>query len=287
MYEKLYNVLEISYGSNKDEIKSAYRKIALLCHPDKLNNVKDDDEKVIRINKFKEATNAYNILMNDNEDEWENINWEDEFSNIFNISSSVKNTFIDIAKIFINNNIHPKSYYNPKNTNNIIEHNITFKISYNELKTNCKKKLRLILVDIEEPIFIEVYCNSYPFIKKTYIDDDDVEHDINLSIELKKMDNYEHIINNNIIDLITTVELSLSDYILGSNKKIKYIDGKTIDVYIPPFQDNYYELNDYGINGGSMILNIEQKTIDKPLYNNMSQENKDELIRILNIMTNK
>ncbi len=53
-----YEVLEISKKATQDEIKSAYRKLALKYHPDRNPNNTEAEEK------FKEATEAYEILGN-------------------------------------------------------------------------------------------------------------------------------------------------------------------------------------------------------------------------------
>jgi DnaJ-class molecular chaperone len=37
----------------KDDIKDIYKKIALECHPDKLINITDINEKNMKIDKFK------------------------------------------------------------------------------------------------------------------------------------------------------------------------------------------------------------------------------------------
>lgn len=54
-----YEILGVSKNSNKEEIKKAYRKMALKYHPDKNPGDKEAEEK------FKEAAEAYDVLSND------------------------------------------------------------------------------------------------------------------------------------------------------------------------------------------------------------------------------
>ena len=53
-----YEVLGISKNADAQEIKKAYRKLALKYHPDKNPDDKDSEEK------FKEAAEAYEVLSN-------------------------------------------------------------------------------------------------------------------------------------------------------------------------------------------------------------------------------
>ena len=54
-----YDVLGVSKSSSKEEIKKAYRKLALKHHPDKNKGNKVSEDK------FKEASEAYHILSDD------------------------------------------------------------------------------------------------------------------------------------------------------------------------------------------------------------------------------
>lgn len=53
-----YDVLGVSRNTSAEEIKKAYRKLAIKFHPDKNPDDKSAEEK------FKEAAEAYEILSN-------------------------------------------------------------------------------------------------------------------------------------------------------------------------------------------------------------------------------
>lgn len=59
MKKDYYSILEIDKTATKDEIKKAYRKLAIKYHPDKNQGDKDAEEK------FKEITEAYEILSDE------------------------------------------------------------------------------------------------------------------------------------------------------------------------------------------------------------------------------
>ena len=55
-----YDILNVSKSSSQDEIKKAYRKVAMKYHPDKNPDNKQAEEK------FKEAAEAYSVLSDQN-----------------------------------------------------------------------------------------------------------------------------------------------------------------------------------------------------------------------------
>src|SRR6059058_1235409 len=55
-----YSVLEVARGASDDEIKSAYRKLAMKYHPDRNDGSKESEEK------FKQITEAYDVLRDPN-----------------------------------------------------------------------------------------------------------------------------------------------------------------------------------------------------------------------------
>ena len=74
-----YEILGISKSASKDEIKKAYRKLALKYHPDKTKGDKTSEDK------FKEASEAYHVLS-------------DEKRKLIMINSVMQRLKVEVAK---------------------------------------------------------------------------------------------------------------------------------------------------------------------------------------------
>jgi len=147
MTYKLYDVLEIDRNATEDEIKKAYRKLAIVHHPDKNKGDPEADAK------FKEISNAYSILSNpESKNRYdmlgdENYNnegggggggggpdMEDLFSHIFSRGGHGRNPFG--ANSFFGFNNEPQQQHQ---CNNVIKHyNITLEDIYNGISKNLK-----------------------------------------------------------------------------------------------------------------------------------------------------
>ena len=127
-YNKIeyYNILGIKPGATQDEIKSAYRKLAIKFHPDKNNEDGAED-------KFKKISEAYQHLTNnsgcDNSPKINNISPDELFNQFFKMNIGLHNphmnTFhfnnvgIDIDSI-ISGSVNMNNINNMNNNNNNI-----------------------------------------------------------------------------------------------------------------------------------------------------------------------
>ena len=57
----LYSILGVSKNATDEEIKKAYRKLALKYHPDKWGDKSEAEQKQAET-KFKEVSEAYSVL---------------------------------------------------------------------------------------------------------------------------------------------------------------------------------------------------------------------------------
>ena len=95
MLDKYYKILELDINASKDDIKRAYRRLAMKWHPDKNQDNKQEAEK-----QFKEISEAYEILSNPDKyrqnPQIQNINPHDIFNHIFREMNGINQGFVNL-----------------------------------------------------------------------------------------------------------------------------------------------------------------------------------------------
>jgi molecular chaperone DnaJ len=95
MKRDYYEVLEVVRTASVDEVKKAYRKLAMQYHPDRNPNNKEAEEK------FKEATEAYEVLSDgDKRARYDRFGHEGVRSNDFGHYQNANDIFSHFADIF-------------------------------------------------------------------------------------------------------------------------------------------------------------------------------------------
>lgn len=277
-----YIVLGISINSSYSDIKNAYTKIALKNHPDKIANL-SEEEKNNCINKFREATEAYHYLTNqsksnfDYEDCYDNFNWKDFLYEMINDKNNIE-LVNNIASFLINNNFINRGSKGP------IKHKLVLYVTLDELYSNTKKKIRLILKKLNKPIYLSLNCmDIYPYYNKIYIDDDGVEHDIDINFKIEKNEFYTYKVKNNKINLYCNVASNIYKYLNGFIAEIDYFNNEKLKIYIPKYINNKYCLKNKGINGGNLTINIYyDNKVNLMKYKLLNKNEKNRFNKILN-----
>lgn len=106
--KNLYDILELPKNCSRTDIKKAYRKLAILYHPDKCKNINTEQDKTIASEKFINIHNAYEILYDpDKRARYDSLK-EDEQDELYNNFTTFINKYL--IKFFFNNDITFKEY---------------------------------------------------------------------------------------------------------------------------------------------------------------------------------
>jgi hypothetical protein len=189
------------------------------------------------------------------------------------------NAFQTIADFIKAKDIHPKAFYNP--SIRVIKHNLKLPITYYDLYTTDKKKLRVILKGVDEPLYINVACSKkYPEFVTQYIDDNSVEHEICIKMTLVSHDNVSHIVReDSSIDLILNISINYLQYICGCKKIVDFIHKDTIEIIVPAFlQGGKIVIDNYGLQGGNLIVYVHIQNIQKSDWALLKEKDRRRVI---------
>ena len=235
----LYSILEVKENSTLNDIKKAYKKLALKYHPDKTNTDSTS--------KFIEISNAYNILSDENKrKEYNNILKNCNKNNpkndniienmLENLKSLIKDEYYQkILLIFgekiINILLENKSLsFNSLIFNhNFLDIDITVKYTLEEV-INLKEKIiiyeRKTRDIFTESIYpIDYYQNYENEGEEIILGDYNIKGDININISITNKTYYDNTYEILNTDLYTTLKNRIKK---DGKFSIKYINGKKL-----------------------------------------------------------
>lgn len=176
----LYEILGVNSNASTDEIKSAYKKLALKYHPDKNSN---------EINKFYAISTAYSVLSDpEKKDQYDMYGYIDNADKSGDNNDTQRN---DSIKFFnaINNIISQLL-----NRNNTLFANIDKDLKIEELLKSNKKEMadNYVINMIKQHLSININNDS------------DSEKQFESDYCISESDDNDH--NDIVIDLVTTIE---------------------------------------------------------------------------------
>ena len=225
-----YDILEIKTDSTIDDIKRAYRILALKYHPDKCGGNSD---------KFQKIKEAYDILSDTNKrllyDSTINLDSTNE------LMSKFINIMLDLLKDKLKKNTKTKETNKESDDNmnqyksKIIKLNIPitldelYKASIKKIVINVKRKdgykkinLYISLINYDRKIIFENTGDE---------DENGNRDDIEIILDIKKHDKFmiDDILSKYDI-LYIGKSISLYEYYYGVNDNIEYLNGESIDI---------------------------------------------------------
>jgi DnaJ-class molecular chaperone len=258
--ETPYDILGISPTDSLDVLKARYKELARHNHPDKLHGLPEVERKE-REEYFKKVTVAYHTVwahksQNENESETEYKEDRPEFikqwqriyenmSKVTDWTTIFKNTLHDVASM-------------------LKRHTIQVPVRLIEIHEYRKKKVRIFLRDVEEPIFIDVDCARFPYgFTTAYVDNRGLHHSIRIELFVDEKDAERWLGDDNHVH--ENIYISWSQYIHGFEQSLTSFNGEQTVISIPPFAGDDYEIRmtGWGVLGRDWIIHILCKSPTK------------------------
>jgi DnaJ-class molecular chaperone len=246
----LYSILEVKENSTLNDIKKAYKKLALKYHPDKTNDKSTS--------KFIEISNAYNILSDENKrKEYNNIlkNSNYKYDNEYNqkqnekcMNDNILEDMLENLKSLINDEYYQKILliFGDKIINILLEskdlsfNSLVFNYNFLDIDITVKYTLEEV-INLKEKIItydrktrdiftesicpIDYYQNYENEGEEIIFGSNYIKGDININISITDKTYYDYSYEILNTDLYTTLKKNIKK---DGYFSIKYINGKKL-----------------------------------------------------------
>lgn len=216
-----YQILGVSPSASPEEIKKAYRKLAMLHHPDRGGDTE----------KFKEISEAYDILSDDNKKRHYD-NKGSDWSNPFENFSQQSPYFRDFADIFgerVKNSVQ-------RNPDGIVDATITLAQAYNGSDLNINvgyaNEIVTIPAGVRDGAKIRIKGKGPSRIRTAPPGDLIIRVNIDYPAGIARDQD----------DLYIRLDVDAISAMTGTNIELEHVSGKLLSIKIPP-----------GVNPGSKL----------------------------------
>ena len=277
-------ILGLDETATKDDIKKAYKAIALKTHPDKLTNL-DDEEREEKELQFKEVSEAYQRLIDDNftedifNDLFERFEGGEGLSSMFGGSSGIK-MFGGMASKLFQSGAFQGAFQG--SFQSIFKASVT--ISYYDLIYKRKVEKDFNLCGIPTKAVID--CSKFPRqqITKTF---NGLSSTADIEMKLEETSEYQNeILSNGKVNLIYNMNISHYDYYKGFSHSFTHLDGNKVSFKSKKMSRKILKIKNRGLNGGDLLIKL---TLINPNNKNLEKINKedyDKLLDVLNALCN-
>jgi DnaJ-class molecular chaperone len=270
-----YQILDIKYNCNLEDIKKAYKEKARIYHPDKASSEKKDEYQEI----FKNINNAYSVLK------------DKESRLTYDLNNGFKNNNFFNQNNFFSDDIFNNNFYNYKFKKKLDNTYINLEISLKEVYYGSEKIINYHIYDNSSKILKKIKIkiksgieNGFLIIKNGLGNKKNGYISGNLIVKISYLNdiNYKIIDANNIMYI---KNINICTALTGTIFTLEHFSGKKINISVDNiFKKNIFKIPYLGLpNNNNIFGNLIIKfNIDYDYI--LTEEQK---IQIRNILPNE
>ena len=281
--QQCLDILGLNETATEADIKKAYKSIALKTHPDKLVDL-DDNERNEKELQFKEASEAYKRLIDNNfSDIFDDIFGDSEgMASMFGGSEGMAGMFSGSEGMACMFSGMANKLFQSQSFQSIFKTSV--KITYYDLIYKRKLEKQFNLCGIPTKAIID--CSKFPkqFITRSF---NGLSSTAEIDFKFEDDDVYESIIHQNgNVDLIYQMKISHYDYYKGFNHSFVHIDGNDVSFKVKRMSKKTLKIKNRGLNGGDLLIKIVLYNPSNSKLKDISNEEYESFLNTLNALCN-